>query len=361
MNIYKLIRPIIFLLPAESAHNIAIKFLKFFPRLINLFCDTKEYDYLKQNICGLEFKNPIGLAAGFDKNCEAFNSLKSFGFGFVEAGTVTPKPQIGNPKPRIFRLAQDQAIINSLGFNNLGLKKFVKNFKASKDQKVILGANIGKNKDTKDDFLDYEKSLNELYETASYITLNISSPNTKNLRNIQSQDNLDNFLSKIMNLKSQLQEKTNKNTPIFLKIAPDIDTKEQQAIAKLALKYKIDALLISNTTINKDLIKYEHKYKKYNGGLSGKPLFDKSTELIKNFYQLTQGQIPLIAVGGIASAQDAYEKIKNGACLVQIYSAFIFEGFALVEKIKKELNALLIQDGHINVSYAIGKNLKKPN
>ncbi|MBL6664244.1 MAG: quinone-dependent dihydroorotate dehydrogenase [Rickettsiales bacterium] len=355
MRIYKIFRPLIFLLPAEKAHNLAIVFLKFLPHTVSLFSYPKKYDSLKTKIFDIEFDNPIGLAAGFDKNAEVFNSLKSFGFGFVETGTVTPKPQSGNPKPRMFRLKEDKGVINRLGFNNLGADNFEKNINAKKSSELVVGINIGKNKDTQDDLEDYLILLKRFYSKASYITINISSPNTKNLRNIQHKENLDNFLAKIISLKEEMKE--NKYTPILLKIAPDLDIKEIKDIAEVVLANKIDGVIISNTTVDRNL-KLKSKNKSEAGGLSGKPLFEKSNEVLKNFYQYTNKQVPIIAVGGISNASDVYEKIKNGASLVQIYSSFIYEGFSLVEKIKKDLNDMLLKDGYKTISQAVGTNIK---
>lgn len=357
MSIYKIFRPFIFLLPAEKAHNLAIKFIKFFPRTTNLLSCSREYDSLKIELLDLEFKNPVGMAAGFDKNAEIFDNLKDFGFGFVEVGTVTPKPQLGNPKPRIFRLAKDKAIINRLGFNNLGSDYFEENINRRKVSDLILGINVGKNKDTQDPISDYLDLIQRFYRQANYLVINISSPNTKNLRDIQNKENLDEFLFQIVSLKEKLREEYGKNTPILLKVAPDLDEERQKNISEIVLKNKIDGIIISNTTIDRDLNLMDEN-KTQEGGLSGKPLFKKSNEVLKNIYQYTNKKVPIIAVGGISSAEDAYEKIKNGASLVQIYSAFIYEGFSLVEKIKKELNDMVAKDGYKNISQAIGKNLK---
>jgi len=345
------------MLCAENAHNLAIKFLKFLPRTVSLLSFPKKYKSLKNNLLGLEFDSPIGMAAGFDKNADVFESLSNFGFGFVEVGTVTPKPQAGNPKPRIFRLTKDRAIINRLGFNNLGADYFEKNINNRTNKNIVLGINVGKNKDTKDAISDYVDLIKRFYGSADYLVVNISSPNTKNLRDIQNKENLDEFLSQIASLKSQLQKEIGKDTPILLKVAPDLDEQRQKDISQIILKNKIDGIIISNTTIDKDL-GLKDKNKNQEGGLSGKPLFDKSNAVLKNFYQYTNKEVPIIAVGGITNAKDAYEKIKNGASLVQIYSAFIYEGFSLVEKIKKDLHKELRSEGYENISQAIGKNLK---
>lgn len=357
MNLYQLFRPLIFQLESEKAHNLAIGFLSYFPNLATLFALNKDYDNLKQNICGIEFANPIGMAAGFDKNCRCVKALNRFGFGFIEAGTVTPKPQYGNEKPRIFRLEEDLSLINRLGFNNDGCEKFAQNLQRLKqdnfENNINLGINIGKNKDTKKALDDYLLLLEKFYQSASYITLNISSPNTENLRNLQSEENLQYFLQEILQKKQELIKKTNKNTPIWLKIAPDIEIEQQEKIAEIILNNKIDALIISNTTISRPE-SLRSKKKNQQGGLSGKILFNKSNEILKNFYKLTNNKIPLIGVGGISSAEDIYQKIKFGASLTQIYSTLIYQGFGAVEKMKKELSDLVANDGFDNISEAVG-------
>ena len=351
---YSLIKPLLFSLEPEKAHNLAI-----FALAHNLVCSSqiKNYNSLNNEIFGINFSNPIGLAAGFDKNAKIFDKLFNFGFSFIECGTVTPKPQEGNPKPRLFRLKEDQAIINRLGFNNNGIEDFLKNINSKKLQNEnILGINIGKNKDTLDALDDYLLLLDKVYGFSNYITINISSPNTKNLRDLQKADNLDEFLAAIMRKKLELSQAKNKSIPILLKIAPDLDNSEQESIAEISLKNKIDGLIISNTTIN-GKEKLNSIYKNETGGLSGKPLFTASNMILKNIYKLTNGVIPIIGVGGISSGLEAYEKIKCGAQLIQIYSAFIYNGFELVEKIKQDLDKLLKQDGFTNIKQAIGKNV----
>lgn len=354
MSIYKIFRPAIFKLDAENAHKLAINFLRFLPKTATLFSLSKNYDNLHNKVLDIDFSNPIGMAAGFDKNAEIALTLAKFGFGFIECGTVTPIAQIGNEKPRIFRLAKDEAIINRLGFNNLGADNFAKNIaEVSSKIKMPLAINIGKNKDTQDALTDYLPLLERFYAQASYITVNISSPNTKNLRDLQSADNLDLFLSEIVKKKNELKKLHQKNTPILLKVAPDLTIDEQEQIAATVVKNQIDGLIISNTTIDRDL-NLQSKNANQGGGLSGKPLFEKSNEALRNFYRFTDGKVPLIGVGGISSAEDAYEKIKCGASLVQIYSAFMYQGFGLVERIKKELSEKVAADGFKNISQAIG-------
>ena len=356
MSIYPIFRPLVFKLDPEEAHNLAINFLKYLPNFATLFALNKDYENLNQNLWNLDFKSPVGMAPGFDKNAEVILALSKFGFGFIEVGTVTPKPQIGNDRPRMFRLAQDKAIINRLGFNNLGAEEFLNNINALRNVNCPIGINIGKNKDTENALDDYLPLLEKFYQKASYIVINISSPNTKNLRDLQKEDQLDLFLAEIMKKKNQLENIYNKNIPILLKVAPDLTLAEQEKIAEVVLKKQIDGLIVSNTTIDRNLnLKSLDAIE--TGGLSGAPLFKKSNEVLKNFYKFTNGQIPIIGVGGISSAADTYEKIKCGATLIEIYSAFIYRGFALVEKIKAELSEMVKKDGFKNISEAIGKSV----
>ncbi len=353
MSIYQILRPLIFKIDPEVAHNSAINFLKFCPKTATLFSVKRDYENLRSKLWGLDFSNPIGMAAGFDKNAEVAATLEKFGFGFVECGTVTPLAQIGNERPRIFRLAEDRAIINRLGFNNLGAEIFEKNLPKIS---VPLGINIGKNKDTEEALRDYLLLLEKFYQKASYIAVNISSPNTKNLRDLQNENQLDLFLSEIAKKKNELKNLHKKNTPILLKVAPDLSESEQEKISETVIKNQIDGIIISNTTIDRDL-NLKSKNALEAGGLSGASLFKKSNAALKNFYKFTEGKIPLIGVGGISSVADAYEKIKCGASLVQIYSAFIYQGFGLVEKIKKELSEKVAADGFKNVSEAVGSKI----
>ncbi|MCE3255178.1 MAG: quinone-dependent dihydroorotate dehydrogenase [Rickettsiaceae bacterium] len=350
---YSLFKPLIFLLDPEVAHNMAISVLR-----AGLICRPRvvEYPSLQSKVFGIDFKNPIGMAAGFDKNAAVFSNLFNFGFGFVEVGTVTPKAQAGNEKPRIFRLKEDEAIINRLGFNNFGIDCFLKNIEKRPERNGVLGINIGKNKDTVNAIDDYLLLLRKTYGKSDYITINISSPNTKNLRDLQKADELDLFLKTILEEKIQLQKAGQKNIPILLKIAPDLNLKEQEAIADIALKNQIDGLIIGNTTISRPQ-NLQSGYKNEIGGLSGKPLFEISNQVLANIYKLTKGRVPIIAAGGVASAADAYHKIGLGASLVQIYSAFIYQGFGLVEEVKRDLDGILKKDGFKNVAEAVGRLL----
>lgn len=352
MSFYKIIRPVIFALPEEFAHDFALKLLK-----SGLIPKAPKPNYPKEilssEIFDLHFKNPVGLAAGLDKNAVAIDNLISQGFGFAEVGTVTPMPQSGNPKPRLFRLKEDEAIINRMGFNNNGIEKFRLNLLNRKKTDGIIGANIGKNKDSANNADDYIISLRKIYGLSDYITINISSPNTPNLREIQKSDILDNFLSEIKSEHEKLSNEHDKKIPLLLKIAPDIDHATMENIAELSIKHQIDGLIISNTTIVHDNLKSKKAGEQ--GGLSGKPLFDKSTNLLREIYKLTGSRIHLIGVGGIFSGDDAYQKILAGASLVQIYTSLIYEGFGLVDRINARLAFLLARDGFKNISEAVGK------
>lgn len=348
MNFFNLIKSFLYLLPPETAHNIVISLLHY-----NIIPGNKPFTnkMLKSEIAGLQFLNPVGLAAGFDKNASALNNLQKFNFGFIETGTVTPLPQAGNPKPRLFRLNNNQAIINRMGFNNVGKKTFLNNFlNTNKINNIPLGINIGKNKNTSSHIDDYIELLKYFHKIADYITINISSPNTPQLRNIQKEHILERFLKEIQEESILLNKQNTKKTPIFLKISPDLTQNELQDLCNLSLKYNISALIISNTTISRP----DNSLKLPSGGLSGKVLLDLSNQILKDAYILTKGAIPLIGVGGISNASDAYHKICLGASLIQIYTAFIFQGFKLVNQVNQGLVTLLAQDGFNNIQEAIG-------
>lgn len=349
---YSIIKKILFKLDPETAHDLAINILSYAPRFCSLFANSKNYDNLAQDLFGLHFSNPIGLAAGFDKNGKAIKSLANFGFGFIEVGTVTPKAQLGNAKPRLFRLNEDEAIINRFGFNNAGAEAMLQNVVRNKN--CLLGINIGKNKDSANDASDYIYLLNKFSQHCSYITINISSPNTANLRELQQIDQLSIFLTAI----KDCYQKIDKKPPIFLKVAPDLTIDQQQLIANLVLQHNwISALIVSNTTIDRNN-KLINKQQTQSGGLSGKPLFALSTAVLANFYRFGQGQIKLIGVGGISNGEQAYQKIIHGASLLQLYSALIYNGFGLVERIKAELSQILQQQGFTNIAEAIGIAIK---
>ena len=339
--------------PPELSHNIILKLLKFYVNYESPFQDSSLY----QHIFGLDFINPIGMAAGFDKNAEVVNSLFGFGFGFVEAGTVTPKPQYGNDKPRIFRLKEDSAIINHLGFNNKGseyVEKKLKKLNLNSLSNRIVGINIGKNKETKNYIDDYNYCLELLGPLAHYVTINISSPNTPGLRDLQNRGQIEKLVQSIKYKKNNIDNL--KNTPIFLKIAPDMDEEQIRDIALISLSNNIDGLIISNSTTDRSEI-LNSNYKNEIGGLSGKPLFLKSTLMLKKMYTLTNGQIPLIGVGGISNALECYEKIKAGASLVQLYTSLTYQGPQIINRILMELVNILKTDGYRNIKEAIGKDI----
>ena len=306
---------------------------------------------------GLDFPNPIGLAAGFDKNVDVVKAMFSLGFGFIEVGTITPLPQRGNSRPRVFRLEQDKAIINSLGFNNKGSKKAKKNLIKIKNiflKNKIIGVNLGKNKNSTNPFNDYVFGMEELGNLAGYITINISSPNTEGLRELQLRDNIENLIKQVISKRDKIDSINKK--PIFIKIAPDLNDDQLRDIALISLANNVDGLILTNTTTDRPTsLLSNNKY--YKGGLSGKPLFEKSNNILRKMYNLTNGRIILIGVGGISSGSDCYEKIKSGASLVQLYSALTYSGPSLISKIKKELTDLIKTDGYKNISEVIGKSV----
>ena len=340
------IRPLIFKLDPEFAHSLAIKALK-----TNLFLKQKipEDLYLKSSLFGKEIKNPIGIAAGFDKDAEVYNSLFNLGFGFVEVGTVTPLKQYGNKKPRVFRLENDKALINRLGFNNSGSDNVSKRLKKNKPI-GILGVNIGPNWDSKDRVGDYLIGFKKFHNLADYITINISSPNTENLRDFHNLDELENLLDKIFAEKRKLSSKI----PIALKVSPDINNEIIKEISKLLIEYKVNALIVSNTTDqNRDNLKDHQKFQR--GGLSGKPLRDISNKLINYFFKNLNGQVKIIGVGGVDSGKSAYEKFLSGADFVQLYTGMVFRGPKIAIKINEELKTILKEKKIKNYSEIIGK------
>jgi len=350
MDYYSLLGPLVRLLPAESAHNAAICALK--AGIIPPTTD-KTYPTLESQCFGLTFKNPVGMAAGFDKNAEVVDALLTQGFGFVEAGTVTPLAQSGNPHPRMFRLADDDAVINRLGFNNKGMHAFAQNLKQRK-KSGIVGANISKNKDSLDATYDYATSLEAVYDYADYITINVSSPNTVGLRDLQQKEALSALMQAMGKKRDELAAKYGKRKPVLYKIAPDLTAQDKEDIVEVALAHRIDGLIVTNTTITRPPnLRSQHRNER--GGLSGRPLFVLSTETLRDIYKLSHGKIPLVGVGGIASAEDAYAKIKAGASLVQLYTALVYQGFDLVQRINEGVVRLLELDGFKNISEAVGK------
>jgi dihydroorotate dehydrogenase len=341
MFFYSFLKSLLFLFDPEIAHRITINYLKF-----ARFKKPKLYEVLQSEVFGLNFQSPIGIAAGFDKNGEVAHNLINLGFGFSEVGTVTPKPQPGNPRPRVFRLKDDRAIINRLGFNSVGFSEVKTKLEKIGDN--IIGVNIGANKNSKDFSEDYIKGIKFFSTLASYITINISSPNTPGLRNLEVLENLDVLLDKINNLE---REDLLIKIPILLKISPDLEADNLKYLCEKVLSSKIDGLIISNTTISRDSISTDTLEK---GGLSGKPIFDISTKQLRMAYKYTNGKIPLIGVGGVDSAEKAYEKIKNGASLIQLYTGLVYNGPNLIKDINEDLSSLIERDGYSNISEAVG-------
>ena len=345
---FSILRPFLFNLDPETAHDLAIKSLKFnfFP---SKMFEAEDEQMLNIELLGKNFPNPIGLAAGFDKSAEAYNPLLKLGFGFVEVGTVTPLKQLGNPKPRIFRLEDDGALINRLGFNNDGIE-IIKNRIKSDEKKGILGINIGPNKDTEDQKTDFCLGLKNFFDIADYITINISSPNTEGLRDFHDQEKLKDLLLTLNTIK-----KDNKtNIPLLLKVSPDIQDNHIFEIADVATRSDISAIILTNTTDgNRDNL--VSKIKKEEGGLSGEPLQQISTNMIKKFYKQLNGKIPIIGVGGVNSGKSAYEKIIAGASLLQLYTGFVYRGPSTAKDIKKELIQILKNEGIKNIKDAVGK------
>jgi dihydroorotate dehydrogenase len=343
-------------LPAETAHRTTLSLLSLAQPLLR--GPAPDDHRLAVSALGLDFPNPIGLAAGFDKNAQVPDAMAKFGFGFVECGTVTPKPQAGNPRPRLFRLTKDDAVINRMGFNNDGSTIAAKNLRARRG-KAIVGINIGANKESSGNERvgDYAWCFSELAPLADYVTVNVSSPNTPGLRGLQNKDELTKLLGIITNARARLFDSTPQThgmrKPILLKIAPDLDLHALDEIAEVVRGSGIEGLIVSNTTIARPPLKSRHAEEA--GGLSGKPLFEPSTQVLKEMHQRLNGAVTLVGVGGVSSGADAYAKIRAGASLVQLYTALVFHGPGLAARIKSELLACLKRDGFATVSEAVGK------
>ncbi len=348
MSIYTAFRPLLFKFDAERAHQMAIAALKLAPALpVQVAKDPTE---LAVECMGLRFPNPIGLAAGFDKNAEVTAPILRRGFGFAEAGTVTPYPQSGNPTPRMFRLHEDEAVINRLGFNNKGMEYARMRLAERKPEDGIVGINIGKNKDTENAVSDYLVLLRELGPLADYVTVNISSPNTQGLRDLQRKDALSELLETLLTER----EKLSRRVPVLVKIAPDMTQAELVDVAQVMLALKPDGIIVSNTTVGRPQ-SLQSPFKTEMGGLSGRPLMALSTQALRHMYQLTEGKIPLIGVGGISSAEDAIAKIRAGASLIQVYSGLVYQGFELLDAIKQGLMHAIARGAVSNVSELVGK------
>jgi dihydroorotate dehydrogenase len=338
--LYPLLRPAMFLLDAERAHRLTIESLKLLPH-----GGPAKAGALATELAGLHFPNPLGMAPGFDKDAEVPDAVLGLGFGFTEIGTVTPKPQDGNPKPRLFRLSEDRAVINRMGFNNAGHAAAHARL-SRRARRGVVGINVGANKDSADRISDYLGGIRSFAALADYITVNISSPNTPGLRDLQGDKELTELLSAIA------MNREEGDPPVFLKVAPDLDDAAPARIVEAAIKHGIAALIVSNTTITRPPLKSRHAAEA--GGLSGAPLRDLAHQRLRDFHAKSQGAIPLIGVGGIASAEDAWARIRAGASLVQLYSAMVYEGPGLARTITRGLERLMRRDGFSSIAEAVG-------
>jgi dihydroorotate dehydrogenase len=338
------------LLDPEVGHRLALAGLRagLGPR-----ARADRFPRLRTRIAGLDLPNPIGLAAGFDKDCAAADALLACGFGFVECGTVTPLPQAGNPKPRLFRLSEDRSVINRMGFNNEGVEAFADRLAARSGRSGVVGANVGANKDSADRVADYVLGMGRVWKHACYITANISSPNTPGLRGLQERGPLEDLLGRLDEARAPLTA-VHGRRPVFLKVAPDLDEEAVGAITELALKWRIDALIVSNTTIQRPA-HLTSDDREETGGLSGQALFQIATHALRLFAQAADGRIPLIGAGGVYSGLAAFAKIKAGASAVQLYSALVYEGPGLVARILDELDGFLAVEGFDQVAEAVGR------
>jgi len=336
--LYSLARSALFRLDPETAHDVALKSLGSLgpgAALLGAGADDPALD--RRSVFGIDFPNPVGLAAGLDKNGAYIDALGALGFGFIEIGTVTPRPQPGNPKPRMFRLESHEAIINRLGFNNEGVENLVRNAERA-SWRGVLGINIGKNADTPIERAadDYVACLDAVYARAAYVTVNISSPNTKNLRDLQSSERLDELLATLMARRESLAQRHRAVKPLLVKVAPDLDDEQVEALATLAVKHRVDGLIATNTTVGRERVA-GHRHERQTGGLSGRPLFEPATHVLRKLAAHLAGRVPLIGVGGILSGADARAKRDAGASLVQLYTGFIYRGPALVGEARAAL------------------------
>ncbi len=350
MSSYRLIRPLLFALDPERAHSLAILALRMGMAGGDGGADAAE---LPVHALGLDFSNPLGVAAGFDKNGQVPEALLHRGFGFVEIGTVTPRPQSGNPRPRLFRLGEDDAIINRLGFNNHGLERVRARLETCRRGREtgIIGVNVGANRDSDDRGGDYVDGIKTFAPIADYLAINISSPNTPGLRDLQERAALDELLHRVQEARGAAGN--GPRPPLLIKIAPDLDGRQREAIAEVCLARGVDGLIVANTTLSRpDGLRGKHRGEA--GGLSGPPLHDAATRLLGDMYRLTGGRLTLIGVGGVASGADAYRMIRAGATLVALYTALIYHGLGLVGRIKRDLAGLLRADGFASVTEAVG-------
>ncbi len=333
----------------EDAHRLAVQGLKLLPPARPRPDDEK----LAVRAFGLNFPNPVGMAAGFDKNAEVSDALLRLGFGFVEVGTVTPKPQAGNPRPRIFRLERDEAVINRLGFNNDGAEAVLRRLAGRAHQGGIVGVNVGANKDSADRTADYVTLIETFAPVASYFTVNVSSPNTPGLRNLQQAEALDDLLARVIDARERVRQNAG-DSPVLLKIAPDLSLAELDDVVQIARSRRVDGMIVTNTTLSRPSTLREQARAKESGGLSGRPLFRLSTRMVAETYVRAEGAFPLVGVGGIDSGGAALTKIRAGASLIQLYSALIYKGLGLVENIKSDLSSTLLRTGRDSLSEIVG-------
>jgi dihydroorotate dehydrogenase len=333
----------------EDAHRMAIQGLRLLPPVRQRIDDSK----LAVRAFGLNFPNPIGMAAGFDKSAEVPDALLRLGFGFVEIGSVTPKPQVGNPRPRLFRLERDEAVINRMGFNNDGAEVVLRRLAARAHQSGIVGVNVGANKDSADRVADYVKLIETFAPVASYFTVNVSSPNTPGLRNLQQSAQLDDLLAKVIDARERVRTNAG-DSPVLLKIAPDLSLAELDDVVHIARSRRVDGMIVANTTLARPSTLRETSRAREQGGLSGRPLFRLSTRMVAETYVRAEGAFPLIGVGGIDSGGAALTKIRAGASLIQLYSSLIYKGLGLVEDIKNDLASTLLRTGRDSLSEIVG-------
>ena len=340
--IYSLLRPALFMLDAERAHQLSLSGLKLLP----FAAPAKPGGPLSIEVAGLRFPNPLGMAAGYDKDGEVPDALLGLGFGYVEVGSITPLPQVGNPRPRLFRLAEDRAVINRMGFNNHGAEAAVARLAARLGRPGVVGINLGANKDSPDRIGDYATMAQLMAPLASYLAVNVSSPNTPGLRALQDEGALSALLDAV------LEARGSGGPSVFLKVAPDLEPADIDAIARIALEKQLGALIVSNTTISRPPLKSRHAGEA--GGLSGAPLRELAQQRLRDFRKATGGAMPLIGVGGIASAEDSWARIRAGASLVQLYSAMVYEGPGIARTIVRGLEALMARDGFASIAEAVG-------
>ena len=353
-DIHSLLLPVLRLLPPEAAHRATIRALAWG---MGPKDRTPDDPVLATSVWGLDFRNPIGLSAGFDKGAEVPDAMLAAGFGFVEAGTVTPLPQPGNPKPRMFRLSQDNAAINRLGFNGQGLAPYVRRVSARGKGLGPFGANIGKNKVTEDGATDYEIGIEAVAPYADYLVANISSPNTPGLRAMQGRKILKDMIERVLRARARAMPDAARRPPLIIKIAPDLDEGERADIAAVIIDTGVDGMTVANTTVQRPADMTDLQTQEA-GGLSGAPLFPLALQIVGDMYRRTEGKVPIIGCGGVSSGADAYAMIRAGASVVQLYTALVFHGPALIPRIKQELTALLKQDGFEHVADAVGVDFK---